>query len=177
MTIKDELLNAVGWRANRVSIFTKRLNFIDLIGGSCCSQVHPSSLVGQPAIICHLDNSQTNPSQNTQAAQLTGLPWGWETETGSHCCGKGRPSLQRCVWPLCWWRYNAGRLPARTWGWKTEESSLEGCITGSYGERERDREKEGRGLQWITWEYDLRINHFFINQTYPLFNTEWQLCL
>lgn len=123
----------------------------DLISGSFCCWVHKSPLcVSAKITLCHLGNSQTGPSQNTPASQLTGWPEGWETGTGSRCCGNVPPGPQRCVWLLCWWCCSAGGLPVRTWGWKTGESFPEGCIAGSYREKKR-----GESLK--TFAYTCRI--------------------
>lgn len=155
-----------GWgqRVNCVLGFAMDINLMELIDGSFCPLCAFKLTAGSVSariIFHHFGNFQTSPIRNTPAAQLTGWPWGWETETGSWCCGRGLPSLQSCVWLLCWWRCNAGRLPVRTWGWRTEESSLGSCITGSCWERERERDGERRASmnnlvyasRKVTWDW------------------------
>lgn len=144
-TVVWQVRRDFGWGQSILCFIFLYSNLIDLICGSFRSLVHPSSQAGE-IIWRHSGNFQRGPSQNTPASQLNEWPWGWGTETGSWCCGRVLPCLRRCVWLLCWWCCNAGRPPVRTLGWKTRESSLEGCITGSCGERDR------RGRQRITWE-------------------------
>lgn len=163
-----------GWgqRVNCVLGFAMDINLMELIDGSFCPLCAFKLTAGSVSariIFHHFGNFQTSPIRNTPAAQLTGWPWGWETETGSWCCGRGLPSLQSCVWLLCWWRCNAGRLPVRTWGWRTEESSLGSCITGSCWERERERRREesfNEQLGLCKQKSDLRLNCLIANQLY-----------